>query len=595
MAVTFSEMKLPRPPRRDIALLASGVALALLAVACNDASRATPTALPPTLTPMATPPFSTATATPHSSLASPLCEPDVGQDGVPFTERVREIQLGFRATHPGVSTAVPVESLMVAGDLNIVDVNTVVEYSVKDLDAFVSTVADPEGCPDGRTLRDAARAALSQVVGQHAMDDVLTVGRQEMQADTKVLLQQILDSYGAGINIEAVLLQEVRPPEQVLDAYHDVDRARQDMETTIAQAQAYQEDIIPRARGEAQRIVDAAKTSSALRLIQAEDEAGRFVSILREYAREEEEAFRRLYLRSMEEILPGVDEFITAVEDAVSSPKAGLPLSGGLFPSSHASRAVPALNGHAGSAVANTRLAAGPPGQDSDAAFDHRLLLVDTPPGSFLDRDKQFLEIDTHIRYRITDEVKFLERLGTLNQATDTIVGVVLSHLREAIATRPMEDVIGASVEVTAEAERVVVGTSTRQEILDRVVAAAAATVKSPENDFGVEIVDVRMKRVGFPEAVRENIFNRMRAERERISMGFRAQGEEGALKIRATVDGERAVILSEAQSRVAAIEAEGEAKALDVFIRAVARFPELSRYQKSLEDYKASRGLTHR
>ena len=248
----------------------------------------------------------------------------VGTRNVESIREIRSMELGFSEA-VGVSSQVLLEEAqMIAGDLNVVDVPLVVQYRIKDLEGFLFKVADPgerippgtrdiaEGRPEGRTLKDATEAALRLVVGQRTIDDVLTENKTEVQEDTKVLLQDILDSYGAGIEITAVLLQEVKAPEEVRDAFEDVNRARQDKETLINQAQAYQRDLIPRARGEAEKVIQAAEAFKRERIAKAEGEAGRFLSILREYEKSRDVTRQRIFLEAMEEILPGVTKFVVS-------------------------------------------------------------------------------------------------------------------------------------------------------------------------------------------------------------------------------------------------------------------------------------------
>lgn len=221
---------------------------------------------------------------------------------------------------------------MIAGDLNIVDVPLVVQYRISNLRDYLFNVADPgekvipdlgetpgtrnipPDRPEGRTLKDATEAALRLVVGQRPIDDVLTDNKPRVQEDTKLLLQEILDSYGAGIEIIDVLLQEVKAPQQVRDAFEDVNRARQDQETIINLAQAYQRDLIPRARGEASKIIQEAEAFKKERVAAAEGEAGRFLSVLREYQKAPNVTRQRLYLEAMEEILPNISKFVISPE-----------------------------------------------------------------------------------------------------------------------------------------------------------------------------------------------------------------------------------------------------------------------------------------
>lgn len=250
----------------------------------------------------------------------------IGQRNVEATTEIRRMELGFQTLPGGQIGDVPVEALMITGDLNIVDVQMVVQYRISDLESFLFRVDDPgeatrdisPGFPEGRTLKDAAESALRQVVGQRSIDDVLTVKKEEAQADTSRLLQAILDSYfeamGAnpGIEIQEVRLLNVRPPDAVRDAFDDVVRARVDKESRINEALAYQQDQVPRARGDAQRIIQGAEAFKQERILRATGEAERFNSVLDEYLLSKEVTRQRLYLEAMEEILPGITKFIIA-------------------------------------------------------------------------------------------------------------------------------------------------------------------------------------------------------------------------------------------------------------------------------------------
>ncbi len=250
----------------------------------------------------------------------------IGTKNIESIEQIRSMEMGFSSAGGVTSGVLKQEAQMIAGDLNIVDVPLVVQYRIKDMEAFLFRVSDPgeqippgtrnieTGRPEGRTLKDATEAALRLVVGQRPVDDVLTDKKEEVQAATQELLQQILDSYNAGIQVLEVRLQEVSPPAEVVDAFQDVNRARLDKEASITQAQAYQLDIIPRARGEVQRIVQAAEAFKRERVAKAEGEAGRFLAILREYEKAKDVTRQRIYLEAMEDVLPGISKFVVSPE-----------------------------------------------------------------------------------------------------------------------------------------------------------------------------------------------------------------------------------------------------------------------------------------
>jgi HflK protein len=183
---------------------------------------------------------------------------------------------------------------MISGDLNIIDVQLVVQYDIKDLNSFLFRVNDPgedagpqrqieAGRPDGLTLKDATEAALRLVVGQRSIAEVLAEERVALENATQDKLQEILDSYDTGINILSVELQKVEAPEDVRAAFNDVLNARQDKVTAINQAQAYENQRIPEARGQAEQIIQPAEAFKRARIERAQGESDQFLSILSEY------------------------------------------------------------------------------------------------------------------------------------------------------------------------------------------------------------------------------------------------------------------------------------------------------------------------
>ena len=242
----------------------------------------------------------------------------VGKRDVVLVTETRRMELGFRSNEAAVNTPFLEEALMISGDLNIVDVQMVVQYRISNLNHFLFNVDDPgegarqipEGQPDGRTLKDGAEAALRLVVGQRSIDDVLVRGRELVETDTRERLQAIMDSYAAGVEVISVQLQDVKAPEEVRDAFDDVLRGRQERETRINQALAYEADVIPRARGDAQRIIEDAEAFRQARIETSTGEAQRFESVLNQYNNSPEVTRQRLYLEALEQVLPGVAKII---------------------------------------------------------------------------------------------------------------------------------------------------------------------------------------------------------------------------------------------------------------------------------------------
>jgi membrane protease subunit HflK len=241
----------------------------------------------------------------------------IGTKAIVNVQEVRRLEVGLRGATPVLD-----ESLMITGDENIVDVQLVVQYDIQQsvttpggeiLEPIVAYLFRSKG-PDGIILKSATESALRQVVGQRDIDDVLTEEKEAVQAETKELLQLLLDLYETGIRIREVKLQNVLAPTQVQDAFDDVVRAKEDKERTINLAEAYEADILPKARGEAAKTVQAAEAFKAERIANATGEASRFEQVLTEFNNSPEVTRQRLYLEAMEEILPGITKFIVAAD-----------------------------------------------------------------------------------------------------------------------------------------------------------------------------------------------------------------------------------------------------------------------------------------
>ena len=230
---------------------------------------------------------------------------------------------------------------------------------------------------------------------------------------------------------------------------------------------------------------------------------------------------------------------------------------------------------------------------DTVVRLDKRILRIDAPPVSMPDREKENLVIDIYARYRITDPVQFRKTLQTESNARSRLGDIVTSTLRDRVALRDRTDIIGANILldetgatlVDPEGLPLVEGQETRTEILDEVLVAVRETTQ--RDNFGIEMIDVRIKRADFPEAVTQSIFTRMRAERNRIAARFRAEGEQQDRIIRADTDRERDVILAEAEEQSNQIRGEGEAEAISILAESLNRDPELFAFLRSLESYQ--------
>ena len=243
---------------------------------------------------------------PHYHLPGPIEKVDK-----PKVKKVRRMELGFRMIDPGPPARYrfyPEESLMLTGDEQIIDAQIIVQYQIKDPAKFLFNVKGLE-MPRG-ALMDAAEVALRQVVGKRPIDDVLIAEKLQVEIDIRELLQRIVDGYDAGVRIIEVKLQTVRPPKEVAAAFNDVVSAKEDKDRLVKEAEGYNEDIIPKARGRARSIVLASEAYKAERIKRSQGDAERFLTVLKEYEKAKAVTRKRLYLETMERILPGIRKFV---------------------------------------------------------------------------------------------------------------------------------------------------------------------------------------------------------------------------------------------------------------------------------------------
>jgi membrane protease subunit HflK len=233
----------------------------------------------------------------------------IGQAMTPNVDRTNTLAVGFRSTG-GVGRGsairdIPEESLMLTGDQNIIDIDFVVQWRIKNARDFLFNIRDPQG-----TVKVAAESAIREIVGQTPLEDALAKKRQDVEDKTKILLQKILDGYGAGVYITEVKMQKVDPPQPVIDAFNDVQRAKQDKEHQQNQANTYRNDIVPKAKGEAARMVEEATAYREQLIKEADGEAKRFLLVYEAYKGGKEVTIKRLYLERMQDVLKNSEKII---------------------------------------------------------------------------------------------------------------------------------------------------------------------------------------------------------------------------------------------------------------------------------------------
>ena len=231
-------------------------------------------------------------------------------------ERQLKLEFGFRSAVPGIRTTYSTtkyreESLMLTGDLNAAEVEWIVQYRVNDPYKYLFRVRNAE-----QTFRDINEAVMREIVGDRTVDEVLTVGRQEVASAVTVMIQGLCDQYELGIKVDQVVLQDVNPPESVKPAFNEVNEAQQEREKLINQAKSEYNKVIPKARGEAERTIEEAKGYALERVNQAAGEAAKFSSVFTEYSKAKEVTRQRIYLETMNDIMQKVGRKLITDEAA---------------------------------------------------------------------------------------------------------------------------------------------------------------------------------------------------------------------------------------------------------------------------------------
>lgn len=248
----------------------------------------------------------------------------IGSVARPNVEKTNQINIGFRTLgasgHTDNIRDVSEESLMLTGDQNIIDIDFVVQWRIKNARDFLFNIRDPE-----LTIKLAAESAIREIVGQAPLEEVLATKRTEVEVRTRDLLQRIMDDYHAGVFVAEVKMQKVDPPQKVIDAFNDVQRARQDKERQQNEAEAYRNDIVPKAKGEASRLQEDAAAYREQLIKEADGEAKRFVSVYEAYLTGKDVTLRRLYLERMQKVYGESEKVIIDKESGGVVPYLPLP------------------------------------------------------------------------------------------------------------------------------------------------------------------------------------------------------------------------------------------------------------------------------
>jgi len=201
------------------------------------------------------------------------------------------------------------KAVMLTEDENIVSISFAIQYDIKDASDYIFNLREPEV-----TVSQSGESAIREVMGQNSMDFIITEGRTQVAEDTKELLQIVLDTYGAGVNILSLNILEAQPPEQVQDAFSDAIKAREDEQRYINEAEAYRNEIIPLARGKAKQMLEQAIAYKVKLINAAEGEASRFTQLYNEYKKAPAVTKERLYLEAVESVLSNSSKVMIDIE-----------------------------------------------------------------------------------------------------------------------------------------------------------------------------------------------------------------------------------------------------------------------------------------
>jgi membrane protease subunit HflK len=242
----------------------------------------------------------------------------------PDVSVINSVEVGYRGGNPRFeSGTLKDESQMLTGDLNLVDLDFEVQWKIDGTvpEKFLFNVRNAE-----ETVKPVAESAMREVVGQMELEKILTTGQNEAATRTQRIMQQVLDSYDAGIEVVSVNIRKPDVPQPVINAFQDVKKAEQDRETTISVAEKYANDVIPRARGQAVAMEQEAKAYKARIVNAAKGDVSRFLAILNEYKDAEFVTRRRIYLETMEEVFDGMEKIIIDDKGAKTGVLPYLPL-----------------------------------------------------------------------------------------------------------------------------------------------------------------------------------------------------------------------------------------------------------------------------
>ena len=451
---------------------------------------------------------------------------------------------------------------------------------------------------------------MREVIGRSQIQPILTGARTTNEQGVQELMQKTLDSYGSGIQITQVQMQKVDPPAQVIDAFRDVQAARADFERLQNEAQTYANRVVPDARGRAAQILQVAEGYKEQAIAEAKGQSARFQKVYDEYKKAPDVTRQRIYLETMERILGGSEKLVYDGGSSAQSIVPYLPLSeltprrppappngpaaagrhamrspvtgvvtlillfvvvivgySSVFTVSQTEQVLVVRLGEPVRVVTEPGLNFKAPFIDTVISIDKRILDLENPSQEVIASDQKRLVVDAFARYRIKNALRFYQSIGSIQAANIQLTTLLNAALRRVLGEVTFINVV--------RDEREALMTRIREQ-LDR-----------EADQYGIEVVDVRIRRADLPEQNSQAVYQRMQTERQREAAEFRAQGGQKAQEIRSKADREATVIIADANSTAEQTRGVGDAERNRLFAEAYGRDPEFFAFYRSMSAYE--------
>ncbi len=543
-------------------------------------------------------------------------------------EEIKRMNIGFVESYSRNGSSarrdIPEESLILTSDRNIVDLDLVIQWNIKSAEDFLFEIRDQEN-----TIKKVAESAIREVVGQTDMFPIITTGRAAVADAAKLIIQENLDEYKSGVNITQVLIERAEVHPDVQSAFQDVQSAKQDAEDVQNRAGAYREDILPKARGEAIKMMQQAEAYKQSTIARANGDADRFNSVYTAYLKGKDVTKERIFIETMEDVLKNAQKIILD-KNSSEGVVPYLPLnslqekkkkrtqtmnkplliilalvavslisaSQIFFIVDQREQAIILQLGKPIGDINNPGLHTKIPFFETVRYFDKRILSVDPKAEQVVissvniakaeDNAEQTAEekeiarqssianvtgepiiLDTFARYKIIDPLQFMKTLRTIRDANSRIENILNDATRAELGNTSLQQLLSPG----------------RAFVMQNILQRVNSNIK--KDNLGIEIVDVRIVRADLTAELRQSTVRRMISELKKRATETRAKGEERALEITSTAEKERTVIIAEAQRDSSILKGSGDKESIKVYANAFNKDKEFYSFIRSMEAYK--------